>query len=120
MTRASLAARPIRRGSTKPRRPVRGGEAITLLYLRPEGAAETELDARLREVARRYAPMVELEVKSLAEAGTLARWASPGSPAVLVLRRGVVIGEAMGDDLPVRELDRAVRRAVEWPAPRRG
>jgi hypothetical protein len=119
MTRASLAARPIRRGSAKPRHPIRGGAAITLLYLRPEGAAETELDARLREVALRYAPVVALEIRPLAEAGRLARWTSPGSPAVLVLRRGVVIGEAMGHDLPVRELDRAVRRAVEWPAPRR-
>ena len=60
--------------------------------------------------------MVELQIKALSQAGRMARWTSPGSPAVLVLRRGVVIGEAMGEDLPVRELDQAVRRAVEWPA----
>jgi hypothetical protein len=122
MTRASLATRPIhkrpRAAAAPTRRRVRGGAAITLLYIRPDGAGPCELEARLAEVARRYAPVVALEVKSPAEAGRLARWAAPGSPAVLVLRRGAVIGQVMGDDLPVRELDQAVRRAVEWPAAR--
>jgi hypothetical protein len=33
---------------------------------------------------------------------------------VLVVRRGEVVGEAIGAFLPVRELDRVVRCAVEW------
>lgn len=121
MTRRSPVSR---RPSTAPRSPgdrrpaPRHGAPITLVYLRPDSAEVTELDGRLAEIARRYAPIVALEIRRSTEAGPLARWSSPDSPAVLVLRRGVVIGEAMGDSLPVRELDQAVRRAVEWPATR--
>jgi hypothetical protein len=91
---------------------VRGGAAITLVYLRPDGCSH-ELEDRLREVARRFGAAVEIVVRPWCEAGRLARWAAPGSAAILVLRRGVVVGEALGDGLPSRELDRVIRRAVE-------
>lgn len=84
------------------------GAPITLLYLRP-GSEKTELDRRLQEIAQHYAPMVELVVVS---ERPIQGAASP--PMVLVLRRGELIGEAMGALLPRRELDRVVRRAVEW------
>src|SRR5688572_1259358 len=107
MTRARLAERAAAgagarsRGAPR-RRTTRGGAAITILYVRPDGAGPSELEARVAEVARRYGPAVALEVRSYGDAGRLARWARPGSPAVLVLRRGVVVGEAMGEGLPVR------------------
>lgn len=123
MAQSSHAARPADRrnrrpGAGAPSRRRRGLAAITLLYVRPAGAAETELDRRLAGVVSRYAPYVELTRIGCDEAAHLAGWLSPGSPAVLLMRRGAVIGETMGGDLPIRELDEAVRRAVEWPAAR--
>jgi hypothetical protein len=123
MAPVSHAARPADRhhrrpGPRPPGRRRRGLAAITLLYVRPDGEAETELDRRLVQLAARYASYVELTRASAGEASRLAGWLSPGSPAVLLLRRGAVIGETMGVDLPLRELDQAVRRAVEWPATR--
>jgi hypothetical protein len=126
MAPVSHATRPAARRTRRPTalgpatrsRRARGAAAITLIYIRPEAGFETYLDVSLAEIARRYAPKVELKRMTAAEAGDLADWASPGSPAILVMRRGAVIGEAMGDALPVRELDQAVRRALEWPADR--
>ncbi|HLU65198.1 MAG TPA: hypothetical protein VKZ63_02945 [Kofleriaceae bacterium] len=98
-----------------------GAPDVTLLYVRPEGAEETELDRRVGAIAERYAPWVSLKVVSpgeLAGAGPDGGGlAATGSPAVLLLREGEVVGQAMGALLPARELDDAVRRAVEWPAP---
>jgi hypothetical protein len=99
----------------RPRRRAGEAAAITLLYIRPADAAETALDARLAEIARRYGPRVELQTLASEAAGRFARWTSPGSPAVLLLRRGAVIGQVIGAAMPATELDRAVRRAVEWP-----
>jgi hypothetical protein len=91
---------------------------ITLLYVRPLAGDYLDLDAKLLEVAERYAPMVRLLTLTPAEAGrVLARraWHTRRAPSVVVLRHGQVVGEAMGSLLPARELDRVVRRAVEWP-----
>ena len=109
------------------------GARITLLYVRPPSAEMTELDRRVDAIAERYSRWVELRVvgptgssgmiRSLVRAGT-ALAGGPvgdgdayGSPALLLLRQGEVVGEAMGALLPMRELDDVVRRAVEWPVP---
>jgi len=85
------------------------GARITLLYVRPPSEEMTELDRRVGAIAERYSRWVELRVVGDGEAF--------GSPAVLLLRQGEVVGEAMGALLPMRELDDVVRRAVEWPVP---
>jgi hypothetical protein len=114
-TRSVSHQRPSATGGPRPRRATESA-AITLIYLRPANAEETVLDGILAEVVRRYGPRVELETVASEDAGRFARWCSTGSPAVLLMRRGAVIGQAIGAALPARELDRAVRRAVEWPA----
>ncbi|HUH06036.1 MAG TPA: hypothetical protein VML75_28795 [Kofleriaceae bacterium] len=90
---------------------------ITLLLVRGPGTgAETgEMRARLETIARRYQPHVELRVISAAEVPEPYRQRPMLGPTVLVLRRGELVGEAMGA-LPVRELDSVVRCAVEWPS----
>jgi hypothetical protein len=89
-----------------------GGARITLLYVRPPGEDLTELDRRVGTIAERYSRWVELRV-----VGQVGDGEAFGSPALLLLRQGEVVGEAMGAFLPMRELDDVVRRAVEWPAP---
>jgi hypothetical protein len=94
--------------------------SITLLYVRPARDGLTELDRRVGAIAERYARWVELVVvrpDQLAASLGLDRVADAGSPAVFLLRQGEIVGEAMGALLPTRELDQAVRQAVEWPAP---
>ena len=109
------------------------GERITLLYVRPPNEEMTELDRRIGAIAERYSRWVELRVvgptassgmiRSLSRAGTVLAGGQVGdaeaysSPALLLLRHGEVVGEAMGALLPMRELDDVVRRAVEWPSP---
>jgi hypothetical protein len=88
------------------------GARITLLYVRPPCAEMTELDRRVGAIAERYSRWVELRV-----VGPVGDGDAFGSPALLLLRQGEVVGEAMGALLPMRELDDVVRRAVEWPAP---
>jgi hypothetical protein len=93
---------------------------ITLLYVRPARDGPTELDRRVGAIAERYARWVELVVvkpEDLVGRPGLEAMSGAGSPALLLLRRGEVVGEAMGALLPTRELDQVVRRAVEWPAP---
>ncbi len=105
--------------------------SIILLYVRPACDGPTELDRRVGAIAERYAAWVELIVvrpEELADRGFLGQrgeaWgigvAASGAghcPALLLLRGGEVVGEAMGALLPSRELDHVVRCAVEWPAP---
>jgi hypothetical protein len=92
---------------------------ITLLYVRA-GGEETELDRRVKAIAERYSPWVELRVVSPEQVGpklgavALAGLAG-GSSALFLLRHGEIVGQAMGARLPARELDDVVRRAVEWP-----
>lgn len=88
------------------------GARITLLYVRPPCEERTELDRRVGAIAERYSRWVELRV-----VGQLGDEEAFGSPALLLLRQGEVVGEAMGALLPMRELDDVVRRAVEWPVP---
>lgn len=89
---------------------------ITLLYVRPPGRHAIELERRLREIAHRHAPLVEVVVAAELPADLgfelRARFGRP--PTVLILRRGEMVGEAMGELLPAREIERVVRRAVEW------
>ena len=88
------------------------GARITLLYVRPASPEMTELDRRVGAIAERYSRWVELRV-----VGPVGDGEAFGSPALLLLRQGEVVGEAMGALLPMRELDDVVRRAVEWPSP---
>lgn len=89
------------------------GARITLLYVRPPSEEMTELDRRVGAIAERYSRWVELRV--VGPVGDESAFV--GSPALLLLRQGEVVGEAMGALLPMRELDDVVRRAVEWPVP---
>ena len=107
------------------------GASIILLYVRPTCDGPTELDRRVGAIAERYAAWVELVVvrpEELGASGLLRGAGAAGaagsglgtgatSPALLLLRSGEVVGEAMGALLPARELDHVVRCAVEWPAP---
>ena len=106
------------------------GASIILLYVRPACDGPTELDRRVGAIAERYAAWVELVVvrpEELAGSGLVREMGEAGaagsvlvagvSPALLLLRGGEVVGEAMGALLPSRELDHVVRCAVEWPAP---
>lgn len=91
------------------------GAMITLLYVRPASDNETELDRTVGVVAERYARWVELRVMCPEE--LTGRVVDARSPTLFLLRAGQVVSEAIGALLPVRELDRAVRQAVEWPVP---
>lgn len=107
------------------------GAPIILLYVRPACDGPTELDRRVGAIAERYAEYVELIVvrpEELAGSGFLRAGGAAGDvgsaigsgapcPALVLLRGGEVVGEAMGALLPSRELDHVVRCAVEWPAP---
>jgi hypothetical protein len=107
------------------------GALIILLYVRPACDGPTELDRRVGAIAERYAAWVELIVirpEEVAGSGFLRErgeaWgmgsaigSGASCPALLLLRGGEVVGEAMGALLPSRELDHVVRCAVEWPAP---
>jgi hypothetical protein len=89
---------------------------VTLLYIHGEDATPT-LDGRVAAVVDRYAPMVELVSVTAAEVGDQYGEIAGCAPAVVLLRGGQVVGEAMGATLPSRELDMVVRCAVLWPAP---
>ena len=87
---------------------------VTLLYIKSAEADLPYLDRGLSVIVERYAPLVELrEVEPHEVPSEHAAWAQR-TPSVLVMRRGEVVGEAMGALLPLRELDRVVRCAVEW------
>ncbi len=87
---------------------------VTLLYIHGEDASPA-LDGRIATVVDRYAPMVELVSVPADEVGARYPQMADFAPAVLVLRRGQVVGEAMGASLPQHELDTVVRCAVNWP-----
>lgn len=95
-----------------------GRAPITLLFVCPVAHEMGQLRARLECIADRYGALVDLQVVRPADVPAPYRTRSslPG-PTVLVLRRGEIVGEAMGATLPARELDRVVRCAVEWPDP---
>jgi hypothetical protein len=107
MTRTS---RKVLRSTVAAKRATRPRPTVRLVYLRPDAAASA-LEARLREVAARF-ERVAVETRTPADVGRLARWMVPGSPAVLVVRRGVVVGQVVGEDIPSRELELVVRRAI--------
>lgn len=88
---------------------------ITLLLVRTGGADLGELEVRLSAIAARYGELVSLEVVSPDELPAPLAERPMVAPTVLVLRRGELVGEAMGAFLPARELARVVRCAVEWP-----
>ena len=87
---------------------------VTLLYIHSEHETPA-LDGRIATVVDRYAPMVELVSVTADEVGERYPQIAGFAPAVLVLRHGQVVGEAMGDCLPQHELDTVVRCAVKWP-----
>jgi hypothetical protein len=91
-----------------------GGAEIVVMYVRAPGDEGGELEEQLRRVVARYAA-VELRVVGPAIADEL--WSASGHPApsVLILRAGVVVGGAMGSQLPQRELADMLHAAVSWP-----
>jgi hypothetical protein len=93
-----------------------GAAPITLLLVEPQNNESGELYQTLNAIVARYAPMVELQVVDHWPAHLGRYGGREGQPIVVVLRRGQIVGEAMGTLLPARELDRVVRCAVEWPA----
>ena len=92
---------------------------ITLLWVRPDEASAPEgvrdLDLALTAIVARYAPMVRLEIVTELPP-VLGRGPGKPAPTLVVLRHGQIVGEAMGTQLPARELARVVRCAVEWPS----
>jgi hypothetical protein len=85
---------------------------ITLIYIREPGAGDGPLDRHLQQIARRF-PQVQLVVLDGTAVDAVVARRGP-TPAVLVLRRGELVGECTGR-LPAREIEDAVRCAVEWP-----
>jgi hypothetical protein len=86
---------------------------IALLYIGGATVAP-ELGEQLERIAARYAPLVELRMIAPADVPTRFAKFARLTPTVLVLRRGKLVGEAIGALLPMRELDEVVRCAVEW------
>ncbi len=89
---------------------------VTLLYARESGGERSVLDARVAAIADHYKPYVQLRTMAPEELARsqYAHLAGP-TPAVFVLRKGELVGHAVGAMLPHREIDAAVRCAVEWP-----
>ena len=93
--------------------------AITLLYARPttEGSLDA-VGARLARIVARYRAQggTNVDLQQVAADALPSPYAHTAhcSPTLVVLRDGEVVGEAIGT-LPSRELERLVRRAVEWP-----
>jgi hypothetical protein len=112
----AVHAQPLDSDRAKVRAEDEDGAPITLLLVRGpgDGSETSDLRVSLETIALRYAPHVVLQVVSQAEVPEPYRQRPMLGPAVLVLRRGELVGEAMGA-LPVRELDSVVRCAVEWP-----
>jgi len=93
------------------------GSAITLLLIpSTQNKVHGNLKARLEQIASRFRPRVTVESYSIDTLPSRFTRLSGPSPIILVLREGRIIGEAMGDLFPTKELERVVRRAVEWPA----
>ena len=88
---------------------------IVLMFIgdRRGGRGQRALYERLAELARRYFPLVTLRATSPSRVPGRYAERAKLAPAVLVLRRGVVVGEATGATLPTRELNSVVRRAVQ-------
>ena len=93
---------------------------ITLVLVRSPGAngrrTAKKLEKRLEEIAERYAPNVVVLSSSPSRLPKRYKDHAGPSPTVLVLRNDEIICETMGDLFPTKELDRVVRRAVEWPS----
>lgn len=89
-------------------------EPVTLLYIKGEDADLPYLDRGLSLIVARYAPRVELRTLAPHQVPAEHAALSLPTPSVLVMRRGEIVGEALGALLPLRELDRVVRCAVEW------
>ena len=89
---------------------------VTVVYVCDEAQQDDGLGKRLAEVVERYSPLVTLVVTNQADLPTGFASAGAQAPTLFVLRGTEVVGHAAGARLPVRELDRVVRCAVEWPA----
>ena len=88
-------------------------DAIDLVYVRPFVAA-TAFEARLASIASRFANRLRLVKGSAIELSRFtdeAVFTSPTVPTVVLVRRGEVIAQAVGD-LPASELTRLVAGAI--------
>ncbi len=91
-------------------------QPIVVVYVRPAHQNLIDLDDHLQRITARYSPQVRLDVVDPANLPQRYSHVDSTGPAVLVLRHGEVVGQAMGAGLPARELDTVVRCAVEWPS----
>ena len=87
---------------------------IVVLYVREPDHPACELDDHLIRVVARYEG-VELRMVDPDHLAIEYAFLADCSPSVLVLRDGEVIGGAIGDRLPQRELDDMLHAAVRWP-----
>ena len=87
---------------------------ISVLYIRAAAADLPYLDRQIAILVERYAPHVELRVLAPEHVPAELADKTQRTPTVLVLRDGAIVGEAIGAFLPMRELDRMIRCAVEW------
>ena len=91
-------------------------QPIVVVYVRPADQDLLDLDDRLERVTARYRPRVRLDIIDPDNLPQRYSHVDNAGPAVLVLRHGELVGQAMGARLPARELDTVVRCAVEWPS----
>ncbi len=84
-------------------------ESVTVFYVRSARSHGGRLGDSLKDVAARYGARVRLVPVSRMPGSGLLR---PSQPTIRVMRGQAVIGEAMGADLPRRELDRVIRGAL--------
>jgi hypothetical protein len=92
----------------------RASPPIVVLYVREPDHPACALDEHLIRVVGRYQG-VELRLVDPNELAVEYSFLADCSPSVLVLRDGVVIGSAIGDGLPQRELDDMLHAATRWP-----
>jgi hypothetical protein len=82
-----------------------GVSSVTLRYVHAEAAPDPALSQRLLGLRERYGERVQLQF--VANSGGLS--------TLYVLRGEAIVSQAAGRDLPVRELNRVVDCALEWP-----
>jgi hypothetical protein len=89
-----------------------GNQAVTVLYVKNARSRGERLGDSLREVAAQYGSRVRLVPVSRMPGYGFLR---PCQPTIRVMRGPAVVGEAIGADLPRRELDRVIRGALATP-----
>lgn len=94
-------------------------EPVTVVFVGGSSAGSGGLQAQVEAVAARFGGRVEVRACSdtaleVEHPAVHAVWGPGGAPVIFVLRGGAIVGQAAGAQLPAHELDRVIRRAVEW------